>query len=124
MELSQYETFSYPNELAGFDFKATWKVPKDEAREGVTIQTLFLSHDPVQLLTGTIDCAVVIGTDGLTLHFGATSAEDITQVKNKMRNILKYYVCHPTSDKSRFYTHIQYIYIYIYILLSTESLHY
>lgn len=91
-ELKQYEVFSYPSKIASSKYQGTWTVPKDKARPNLRIQSLFLSCDPTKLLSETTGCTVAEGINGLSLHFGACSAEQIIQAKRKMDNIMKYYV--------------------------------
>lgn len=91
-EIESYEVFSYPSEIVTFPFKGTWKIPKPKLQEGLTIQKLFLSHDPVKLMRDTTTCTVISSTDGTALHIGANSPEEIYEARQKLENILKYYV--------------------------------
>jgi hypothetical protein len=73
-------------------FRGTWRVPQEAIERGVTIRKLFARLDPVATLIASTHCTVIRGTDGVSLHFGGNSEDNICGPKRKMDNILKYYV--------------------------------
>lgn len=68
-------------------------MPNNRAEEGLDIHQLLLKHDSANLLIDCNTAAVIQGGDGLTLHFGAHSAHEISEAKKKMDKLLQYHVC-------------------------------
>lgn len=91
-EQEAYEVFSYPQAIMAMPFRGTWRVPQEAVERFVTIRKLFVTLDPVATLATSTHCTVAKGSDGVSLHFGAKSEDDIKEAKKKMDNLMKYYV--------------------------------
>ncbi|KAI1852363.1 hypothetical protein JX266_002541 [Neoarthrinium moseri] len=94
-EVAAYEWFSYPSEIKALGHRATWRIPENKAKEGMTIKKLFLDCDPVELISSSTGCVVMGGTDGLSLHFGSNEISDVSVAYNKLGVALKYYEMEP-----------------------------
>ncbi|KAI4598362.1 hypothetical protein KJ359_002771 [Pestalotiopsis sp. 9143b] len=90
-EHHKFEVFSYPTQILPYPFRGVWKMPSNRAEEGLDIHQLLLKHDSASLLIDCNTATVVQGGDGLTLHFGANSAHEISEAKKKMDKLLQYH---------------------------------
>ncbi|KAI0136350.1 hypothetical protein BJ170DRAFT_7720 [Xylariales sp. AK1849] len=90
-EIEAYEIFSYPRKIMEMSSRTTWRVPREEVGNGITIQKLFVRLDPVETMQSSTGCVVVEGTEGLSMHFGADSKDSLQLATKKMDTILRFY---------------------------------
>jgi hypothetical protein len=87
-----YETVSWPQELAGSSFRETWQLPVESGSSDLTVQDLFGSNDPIDMLQKTTGCVVTKSIDGRAVHLGADTEDNVRLAAKKLDTLLKYYV--------------------------------
>ncbi|ORY62218.1 uncharacterized protein BCR38DRAFT_486489 [Pseudomassariella vexata] len=106
-EITAYEVYSYPPEVADLPFKITWRIPKGEPSEAeLTIPALFGNNDPVASLNKFANCEIFLGTDDRSLHIGAKSRDSLDLALKKVDTLVKYY--HTPAHLDSHFSHVLY----------------